>query len=93
MKKCLKIVLRELKSPEGLIQDIQKKGTKLILEGTIQYIASERELRIIVCGIKDAVDALVDAIHKQSALLNLSAPDIEPFVKTKDYRGAFRIIE
>ncbi len=92
MKKCLKIVFATA-SPDSFIQEIQKKGSKLGVEGTIQYILAEKELKIVVCGLKDQVDQFVDSLHTEvtrAGIINLS---IEPFVKTKDYRGAFRVIE
>lgn len=92
MKKCLKIAFG-VPSMGALINEIQKKGSKLGVEGTIQFIAASKELRIIVCGLKDQVDQFVDLLHKDTALAGVNSLNIEPFVKTKDYRGAFRIIE
>lgn len=92
MKKCLKIAFG-VPGTGALINEIQKKGSKLGVEGTIQFIAANKELRIIVCGLKDQVDQFVDLLHKDTALAGVNSLNIEPFVKTKDYRGAFRIIE
>lgn len=91
MKKCLKITLDAV----GLdvIQEIQKKGGKEGVEGTIQPIVAEKQLKIIVCGDKDHVDKFVDILHKTVAQAGIAEINIEPFVKIKDYRGAFRIIE
>lgn len=82
-----------VKGSAAFISDVQKKGTKLGIEGTIQIIPGHEELKIIACGIKEQVDQFVDALHKEAAKLGASEINIEPFVKTKDYRGAFRIIE
>ena len=92
MKKCLKIAFG-LAGPQSLIQDLQKRGAKLGVEGTIQFITGEKELKIIVCGLKEPVDQFVDQLHKDAIKLGINDLNIEPFVKTKDYRGAFRIIE
>lgn len=92
MKKCLKIAF-SAQGTDALIQDIQKKGTKLGVEGTIQLIPSEKELKIIVCGLKEQVDQFVDLLHKDAGRIGITDINIEPFVKVKDYRGAFRIIE
>ena len=92
MKKCLKIAFSSAGS-DSFLQDMQKKGAKLGLEGTIQNVPGENEVRIIVCGLKEYVDKFVDVIHKDAAQLGVSDINIEPFIKTKDYRGAFRIIE
>lgn len=92
MKKCLKIAFGT-SSPGQLIADIQKKGTKLGVEGTIQFVPADKEMRIVVCGLKEQVDQFVDLIHKDIAQAGINDINIEPFVKVKDYRGAFRIIE
>lgn len=92
MKKCLKITI-SAHAPDSLMADLQKKGTKLEIEGSLQHVVAENEIRVIACGNKDAVDQLVDYMHKLAAQAELSNVNIEPFVKTKDYRGAFRIIE
>ena len=92
MKKCLKIAFGA-DSPGSLISEIQKKGTKLGIEGTIQFVPADKELRIIVCGLKEQVDQFVDLIHKDVVQVGINDINIEPFVKAKDYRGAFRIIE
>ena len=92
MKKCLKIALGA-KGSDAFIQEIQKKGAKLGIEGTIQHVPGEEELKIIVCGLKDQVDKFVDVLHKDAAQHGVGDINIEPFVKVKDYRGAFRIIE
>lgn len=92
MKKCLRIAFGA-SSPGSLLNELQKKGSKLGVEGTIQFVASEKELLIIVCGIKEQVDQFVDLLHKDAAQAGISDINIEPFVKIKDYRGAFRVIE
>lgn len=92
MKKCLKIAFGAL-GPDKLLHEIQKRGAKLGVEGTIQFVPSDREFRIVVCGLKEQVDQFVDLLHKDAALTGAADINIEPFVKVKDYRGAFRIIE
>lgn len=92
MKKCLRIAIA-MPHPAQLVSDLQKKGSKLGVEGTVQFLATEKELKIIVCGLKEQVDQFVDLVHKEAALAGVADINIEPFVKTKDYRGAFRIIE
>lgn len=91
MKKCLKIRLGASFS-SSVIGEIQKKGSKLAIEGTIENIAQDDEMNLIVCGNKEEVDEFVDFLHKVAAKEKLSTIEIEPFIKTKDYRGAFRVI-
>ncbi len=93
MKKCLRISFVISGVDHPLINDLQKKGSKLELEGTIQFIGSTQELKIIACGLKDEVDQFVDFLHKETVKLGINDLSIEPFVKAKDYRSAFRVIE
>lgn len=92
MKKCLRIAIRMPHLAE-LVAELQKKGAKLGVEGTVQFVTAEGELKVIVCGNKDHVDQFVDLLHKEVALEGISDINIEPFIKIKDYRGVFRIIE
>lgn len=92
MKKCLKIAVGH-RGSDGFVQEIHKKGSKLGVEGTIQVVPGDKEVSIVVCGLKDQVDQFVDHMHKHAAQEGIVDIAIEPFVKTKDYRGAFRIIE
>ncbi|CAN5171665.1 hypothetical protein BH09DEP1_BH09DEP1_3530 [soil metagenome] len=90
MKKCLKIAVGH-KGSDGFVQEIHRNGAKLGVEGTIQLVP-EHEMSIVVCGLKEQVDQFVDILHKHAAQEGIVDISIEPYVKTKDYRGAFRII-
>lgn len=93
MHKCLKITFSGA-IPEGFLHNfIQKEAKKLNLEGMVQVIATENRIKIIVCGHKDAVDDFVDVLHKGSEKTILEGIQIEPFLKDRDYRGVFRVIE
>ena len=92
MKKCLKITLVG-KLPTGFVQKhIQKNARSLGIEGTVQSI-EENTIRIVVCGQKEPVEEFLDLIHKESAKVDFDYIEIEPFIKSKDYRGVFRVIE
>ena len=93
MNKCLKITF-SASMPEGFLHDfIQKHAKKLNLEGVVQLIIAEKKVRVIVCGDKDVVDKFVDLLHKGIGKTLLDPIEIEPFLKDKDYRGVFRVIE
>lgn len=92
MRKCLKISVIH-KGSGGFVQEVHKKGTKLGVEGIIQVVPGDEQMSIVVCGLKDQVDQFVDHLHKHAAQEGIMDVSIEPYVKTKDYRGAFRIIE
>lgn len=93
MNKCLRIVVRT-NVTEAYIQDvIQKNARTLGLEGTVQVVVPHKEVRIVVCGAKESVDLLLDVVHKGFQGVVPEEVHIEPFLKDKDYRGVFRIIE
>jgi acylphosphatase len=93
MNKCLKITF-VLDFPDGYLQSfIQKHAKKLGIEGIAQVVSPGKKIRIIACGTKDAVDQFLDILHKGSAQGVPSDMEVEPFLKDKDYRGVFRVIE
>jgi acylphosphatase len=92
MNKCLKIVL-EIKIEEGLLQDfIQKNAKKFNIEGIVQAI-DQNTIRIIACGSNDNVDKFMDLIYAGYKKQIPTIIEVEPFLKDKDYRGVFRLIE
>ena len=91
MKKCLKITLRA-KIVGGLRDAIQAAARKLGVEGTVQS-AEPNELVIIACGSKDNIDSFLDIIHEGFGSNIPEDVQVEPFLKEKDYRGIFRILE
>ncbi len=92
MNKCLRIVFTA-DFPEGFLRSfIQKEAQKFNIEGIVQ-VASEKEIRIVACGTKDEVDEFLDSLHKGSSKCIPEDIQIEPFLKDKDYRGVFRVIE
>ncbi len=92
MNKCVRITCSLSKFNAKIPPEIQKYAKKYIVEGFVQ-VAPE-QLQITACGLKDNVDLFVDIIHKicvQDPEKDLL--EVEPFLKDKDYRGIFRIIE
>lgn len=91
MYKCLRITLVG-EPKQGFLQVIQKHARKNALEGIAQMVGEEG-VKIIVCGNKEYIDDFVDLLHKESVKHNIDDIEIEPFLKDKDYRGVFRVIE
>lgn len=92
MNKCLKILLT-LEMKEGFLQSFIQHHARLFdLEGTAQLIASDK-LKVVVCGKKELVDNFIDVLHKESPSSGITEIEIEPYIKDKDYRGVFRVIE
>lgn len=94
MKKCLRIILTAQFPEELLISFIQKGAKKLSLEGTAQIIdRTAKTVRITACGSADALDDFIDLLYKGTKGFDLEDIEIEPFLKDKDYRAVFRILE
>ncbi len=93
MNKCLKISFGA-DIPDGFLRTfVQKHARKFELEGTARVFSVEEKIIIVVCGHKDAVDDFLDVLHKGSKEVYLEDIEIEPFLKDRDYRGVFRVIE
>ena len=91
MAQCLRIRFLCKVSEAFLHTCVQKNAKKLSLEGTAQI--DNNAILIVVCGLKDAINQFVDVLHKELSKKSAEEIEIEPFIKEKDYRGVFRIIE
>lgn len=93
MKKCLKITFTG-KWPKNFLHDfVQKHARKFDIEGTVQKVESLGKIRIIACGMAGELDDFLDILHAGGSKISLEDIEIEPFLKDKDYRGVFRVIE
>lgn len=92
MAQCLRISFT-CDVPTDFLQNIiQKNAKKLHLEGTAEKDGAYAVL-IVVCGLKESIDQFVDIIHTELMKKSAENIEMEPFIKEKDYRGVFRIIE
>ncbi len=91
MAQCLRIRFLCNVSEAFLHNCVQKNAKKLSLEGTAQI--DNNAILIVVCGLKDPINQFVDVLHKEMSKKSAEAIEIEPFIKERDYRGVFRIIE
>ena len=92
MKKCLRLLVSGEFGPNVLEQFIQKNAKKLGFEGTAQKVG-DNQILISVCGFGDSLDDFMDILHKGTSSFNMYDLEVEPFLKDKDYRDVFRIIE
>ncbi len=92
MNKCVKIIVTGQLKDGFLAEVVQKHARKLSIEGTANLVPPNKA-KIIACGTKEDVDNFVDVIHKESSRFPIDEIEVEPFLKDKDYRSAFRIIE
>ncbi|HLC07307.1 MAG TPA: acylphosphatase [Candidatus Babeliales bacterium] len=92
MKKCLKITLTSSVPDGGFRDSVQSAARKLGVEGTVQFV-EPNEIVIIACGSKDNIDSFLDNLHQGFGINVPEDVQVEPFLKEKDYRGIFRILE
>ncbi len=94
MNKCLCITITAKLPANFLVSFVQKQARKLGLEGTAQLIEEkEGKVKIAICGKIEVLDDFIDAIYGGSKGFELHELEIEPFLKDKDYRQVFRVIE
>lgn len=92
MKKCLKITLMSNSIDDIFRDSVQTAARKLDVEGTVQFLEPNQTI-IIACGSKDNIDAFLDNLHQGFGITVPEDVQVEPFLKEKDYRGIFRILE
>ena len=93
MIQCLKITFSLESVPKNFLNErLQKAAHQFSLEGTAQ-VSNDNSIKIVVCGNRAAVEDFVDFIHQEVAEHLSGIIEVEPFIKQKDYRGVFRIIE
>ena len=80
MNKCLRITFSGEYPSTFFRNFIQKNARGLNIEGIAQVMPDSR-VRSIACGTKGTGKVFLEDI------------EIEPFLKDKDYRGVFRVIE
>lgn len=91
MNKCLRITF-SAGFPEGFLQSFLLKHARILdLEGAAQVV--DDTVRVIACGTKEKVDEFLDMIYKGTTQYIPENIEVEAFLKDKDYRGVFRIIE
>ena len=92
MKQCMRISFAATMPKNFLETFIQKHARQLRLEGTAQLV-SDGIVNIVACGSKMALEEFLDVLHKGTKTVKPHDISLEPFLKSKDYRGVFRIIE
>ena len=91
MKRCLKIMVTG-SFYETIAEDfIKKNAQKIGIEGTVSITPTS--LTIMACGEEEPLEDFLDLLHKGTAKATFESIDISPFLKDRDYRGVFRVIE
>ncbi len=92
MYKCLKITFTA-DLPKGFLQkSVQKNARNLAIEGVAQLLM-DNFVKIIVCGPLENVDDFLDNLYDEINKIELDELQVEPFIKDRDFRGVFRVLE
>ena len=92
MKRCLKMLINSNNWQTLWSDQIQLKAKELEIEGLMQA-TSDSQLRIMVCGQDAKLDDFMDYLYDFLPTINASLNDLEPFIKDREFRGIFRVIE
>lgn len=92
MNKCLKITFSG-SLPKGFLQKtVLKCARDYSIEGLAQLVM-DNLVKIIVCGALNEVDSFVDKLYDEINKIELEELQVEPFIKDRDFRGVFRVLE
>lgn len=92
MYKCLKITFTG-DLPKGFLQKtVLKCARDYPIEGLAQLMM-DNLVKIIVCGPLHEVDSFLDELYDEINDIDLQELQVEPFVKDRDFRGVFRVLE
>lgn len=92
MNQCFRINCIVTDNKDSLSRTIQEDARRLSIEGTVKF-EKENVMHIVACGSKENVQDFLDLIHQHKVDDGLDEVEVEPFLKEKDYRGVFRVIE
>lgn len=93
MKKCVRIVFSANIPVNFLHISVKKFANELAIEGSARIIPANQKIELLACGRKSEIDSFVDILHRELSKANIYEMEVEPFIKLKDYRGVFRVIE
>ena len=93
MNQCLRITfVVPVGKREKLRAKIHKQARTLLLEGTVQVVR-DTHIKVVACGSRENMEQFLDTLHHEIARQKCDTLEIEPFLKERDYRGVFRVIE
>lgn len=93
MKKCVKILFPAVLSDSFLHGSVKEAAIKFTIEGSARVLFAEKKIELLLCGKKDNIDNFIDLLHRELLKVNVHEIEVEPFIKVKDYRGIFRVID
>ena len=92
MSQCMRINLIITGDKSHIQALVKKYAHEYNVEGLLQN-ADDQAVKVVACGDAQEIEAFMSALHKEFANDNLNIAEIEPFLKDRDYRGVFRVIE
>ncbi len=92
MNQCLRITCMVGHARELLYDIVQKQAETLDIEGMIVPFDNTK-VRVVACGSKEKIESFLEAIYKVVIDNKPNFFEIEPFLKDRDYKGIFRVVE
>jgi len=92
MKKCIKVQFHA-KNPKDFLKKVIPPGIKNSkVEGVAQAI-DHQTVQVFICAEQEDLDNFLDLIYENIDQYILEGIEVEPFLKDRDFRGVFRIVE
>lgn len=92
MKKCIKVQFYT-KNPQEFLKQVIPPGIKNFrVEGVAQAI-DLKTVQIFICAEQEELDKFLDLIYENIDRYTLENIEVEPFLKDRDFRGVFRVVE
>ncbi len=92
MKKCIKIQFYTTK-PQDFLKHVLPHGIKNFkVEGFAQAL-DVKTVQIFICAEQEELDKVLDLIYENIDRYTLENIEVEPFLKDRDFRGVFRVVE
>lgn len=92
MSQCMRINLLIKGDKEHIQALLRKYAHEFKLEGILKS-ADEHAVKVVACGDAMEIESFMVELNKEFAKDNLNISEVEPFLKDRDYRGVFRVIE
>lgn len=92
MKKCIKVQFYT-KNPQEFLKHVIPPGVKNFrVEGIAQAIDAQT-IQVFICAEQEELDNFLDLIYENIDRYTLENIEVEPFLKDRDFRGVFRVVE
>jgi acylphosphatase len=90
--RCIKIFILTKSDENFLTSFVKKKAESFKLEGIARKV-DKGSYDILVCGDDDSLDFFLDELYRGTKSFKPDFLEVEAFLKDRDFRGVFRVIE